>query len=465
MPTCPHPYELQSLIDGAASDDELRRLREHVAGCDACAKHLAELERLRWLLRAKRVEPPAGLLERIVQFVATAIPVRKLACQEARELASAYIDDELNELERETLEAHLFACDDCFYEYVAMRTAAQALREAPPVVASEDLKARILAAVAADEVAAAPTPAPPMVRVRFAPVSGWRRVLVPVMAVAAMAVLCFGVVQVMNQPSAPGVSGPQPAATVASAPSVQPEASGTVPSDRLDAEAPAAPAPGTPVAAPSGNTPPAAAPANPDKALLASGPGATVALPGATTNRGVAAPSRNTKPVSRMVASAATSAVRGGSASAPRRVAVIAPPATGHAPTVAREAPRLASAGRTASTPRVGYRPNVLRTLAPSSASMASTGVTGVRSLGSGGSSAPLTRPEPRIARNDDLEETPADRLESRRLVKTVSGSQRVYEGSGDVREKLAAVSSRINERANSGRRLSGGSGMALGED
>ncbi len=96
---------------------------------------------------------------------------------------------------------------------------------------------------------------------------------------------------------------------------------------------------------------------------------------------------------------------------------------------------------------------------------MASTGVTGVRSLDSDGASAPLTRPEPRIARNDGLEETPADRLESRRLVKTVSGSQRVYEGSGDVREKLAAVSNRINEKANSGRRLSGGSGMALGED
>ncbi|MCE5218866.1 zf-HC2 domain-containing protein [bacterium] len=457
MPTCPHPYELQSLIDGAASDEELRRLREHAAGCDACAKHLAELERLRWLLRAKRLEPPAGLLEHILQFVATAIPVRKLACKEARELASAYIDDELNELERETLEAHLFACDDCFYEYVAMRTAAQAMREAPPVVASEGLKARILAAVAADEVSAAPTPAPPMVRVRFAPASGWRRVLVPTMAIAAMAVLCFGVVQVMNQPSAPGVPGPQPAATVASAPSVQPEASATVPSDRLDTEAPATPAPGTPVAAPSVNTPPATTLAKPEEARLAAGPAATVGLPRATTNRGVAAPSRGTKPVSRMVASAATSAVRGGSTSAPRRVAVLAPPVT-------REAPRLASAGRTASTPRAGYRPNVLRTLAPS-ASMASTGVTGVRSLGSGGPSAPLTRPEPRIARNDGLEETPADRLESRRLVRTVSGSHRVYEGSGDVREKLAAVSSRINEEANSGRRLSGGSGMALGKD
>ncbi len=157
MANCPHPYDLQSFIDGAVGGDEFARVREHVTSCPECGARVGELERLRCLLRARRVEAPAGLLERILELVKTAIPVRRLGCREAREMTSAYLDEELNELGRETLEAHLFACDECYREYVTMRTAARAMRATPRVPVSGDLKDRILAAVTADS--AEPEPA------------------------------------------------------------------------------------------------------------------------------------------------------------------------------------------------------------------------------------------------------------------------------------------------------------------
>ena len=158
MPTCPHPYDLQSLVDGALGPRELRQAREHLSRCEACAARARELERLHELLLERRVSAPEGLLERILDLLRSVIPVRKLTCRQALELASQYIDDELNELERETLEAHLFACDECFYEYASMRTAAEAMRTAPAVVPSESLRDRILAAVGQE--AASPAPAP-----------------------------------------------------------------------------------------------------------------------------------------------------------------------------------------------------------------------------------------------------------------------------------------------------------------
>jgi len=204
MPTCPHPYDLQSLVDGALGPRELRQAREHLTRCEACAARARELERLHELLLERRVSAPEGLLERILDLLRSVIPVRKLTCRQALELASQYIDDELNELERETLEAHLFACDECFYEYASMRTAAEAMRTAPAVVPSESLRDRILAAVGQE--AASPAPAPVVMEL---PAWRVRRILAPAAAIAAVALLTFGVFLAMNGPTS------EPAAHVA----------------------------------------------------------------------------------------------------------------------------------------------------------------------------------------------------------------------------------------------------------
>ncbi|NSW58043.1 MAG: zf-HC2 domain-containing protein [Armatimonadetes bacterium] len=211
MSTCPHPYDLQSLVDGALGPRELRQVVEHLAQCEACSARVRDLERLHELLLERRVSAPEGLLDRILDLLRTVIPVRKLTCRQALELASQYIDDELNELERETLEAHLFACDDCFYEYVTMRTAAEAMRSAPAVVPAEGLKDRILAAVGQE--AAGPAPAPAVVEF---PAWRVRRVLAPAAAIAAVALLTFGVFMAMNSPTS------EPAAHVASVSAVRP---------------------------------------------------------------------------------------------------------------------------------------------------------------------------------------------------------------------------------------------------
>ena len=194
MPICPHPYDLQSFVDDALDADEFARVRDHLAACEPCAARVAELERLRWLLPARMAPASDDLPERILELLETAIPVRKLRCREARATASAYIDHELNELERETLEAHLFACDTCYHQYVAMRATARAMRETPQAAASDDLKERILSAVAAD--AAEPEPVIGHIEPRPALPTTWRRALAPAAAIAAVALLTFGVVRV-----------------------------------------------------------------------------------------------------------------------------------------------------------------------------------------------------------------------------------------------------------------------------
>ena len=180
MSQCPHPYELQSYVDGALSREERARVQEHLLTCESCAARVGEMSRIHSLLEGRRTPPPAGLLERILEFVRTSIPIERLTCRQAVEMVSEYIDDELDSNERETLEAHLFACDDCFYEYIAMRTAAHAMREAPRVMPRAALKDRILAAVESEAVEAEPA-----VVGRITPVRPlWQRVMAPGLAVA-----------------------------------------------------------------------------------------------------------------------------------------------------------------------------------------------------------------------------------------------------------------------------------------
>lgn len=442
MSDCPHPYELQSLVDGALSPEQEARLRAHCLVCPTCGAQVAELERVHWLLRERAVEVPANLLQRILHLLTSVLPVRKIGCAEALEMASAYIDDELNQLERETLETHLFACDSCYIEYVAMRTAASAMREAPAVPVSEGLKSRILAAVA---VEAAHDPAPAL-RLRpaftFPPVV--RRAWAPAMAVAAVALMTLGVFHAMTGRSAqPAPTAPQPAPVVAAMPS-EPAP------DVTDTQ----PAPSPVPAPPRATTAPAAVATN-----AAPPPGAAAPLaPPAKAPRYEAIPeirpsdargaSGQMPPTPRVIPAPAPriASASGGSA---RRVAVVAPPAPRTDTTPAQTTPStgLATAERTASV-RHNYRPEGFRVAPPPAMDSGSVGVIARRPL-SGGESAT------RLTSVDDLEDTPAERLESRNWVRSAPTAETVYRNSGASNSHLAAMSERINRTAGTERKLS----------
>lgn len=288
MVNCPHPYDLQSHVDGALRGEERASMDAHLATCADCRARVRELERLRSLLASAPVEAPPGLLERLLDLLRSVVPVRKLGCSEALEMASAYLDDELNQTERETLEAHLFACEDCYHEYVAMREAAQAMRATPRVAASVDLKARILAAVEAEKAEAAPVAS-------LRPAFGWRRALVPTLAMAAVALLGYialnlegtrpGRTATTLAAAPPSVSAPaEPAAQGAA--DVVPEAEPT-----LAAPAPGATQPGLSTVA----TPEAPAAPGPEVSPAAptvreSAYGVTVRVPGNASRRQPAAP-------------------------------------------------------------------------------------------------------------------------------------------------------------------------------
>lgn len=450
MSDCPHPYELQSLVDGALPPDEATRLRAHCLVCPTCGAQVAELERVHWLLREREVEVPANLLQRILHLLASVLPVRKINCVEALEMASAYIDDELNQLERETLEAHLFACDKCYFEYVSMRTAANAMREAPAPPVSDSLKSRILAAVAAE---ASQESAPALrSRATFTLPPLLRRAWAPAMAVAAVTLLTLGVVHVMNGVSTSEMGpAPQSAPAIASVPPVEPTPMGSVP-ETPTASAPATTAPAAPAPPVVSNPPGAkvAAPASanatktptlPDKALrderipeirLSDIHGATGPLPS----------------LPRMSAPPAPRVATAGGASA-RRVAVVSPPLEHTAPMPSRPtpAPGLAAAERTAPE-RHSYRPDGIRVAPPPPMDTTSVGVIARRSLSSSESATRLTSV-------DDLEDTPSERLESRNWVQTAPPAETVYRGSGPSSSHLAAMSERINRAAGTERKLS----------
>ena len=54
------PLTLSAWRDGALGAEEMRRIGEHVAGCDACQVRLAQYDAIGGTLRAVRVPEPLG---------------------------------------------------------------------------------------------------------------------------------------------------------------------------------------------------------------------------------------------------------------------------------------------------------------------------------------------------------------------------------------------------------------------
>lgn len=416
-------------------------MHTHLTGCDLCAARVAELERLCLLMHAPRAVPPEGLHERILELCGTAIAVRRLSCREAQELACAYIDDELNELERETLEAHLFACEACFASYVSTRTACEALRAVPPAAAGEGLKARILAAVAADAA-----DAEPVIGYITPPAShpgSWRRVAASVAAIAAIALLGLGVFQMNSHQQREAVQ------VAANTPSVEAplveavtEPAGVALAERIPFEA----EPEADVRE--------AAPAPVSSEAAASAPHAT-----AVAAAREAAPAA---PVEAGPVRSAPSAAPAERRSAPARPAVSEPPVVARnveKPSSAADERRSVGLASVDRTPARGTRRAAPRVDAPLPTPPPPAPAAPERGIAT---APPLTRPAPLIAAPEpapeaprvatvapSTEETPETMRAARDGGPEASGTgTRLYTGPRDISAELAERAAAINARA-----------------
>ena len=436
MSECIHPHDLQSFVDGEIYGEQAARIQEHLKHCPACAARVEAYEQVRYtLLRARRVRPAEDLLERILSLLRRVAPVRRLSCREARVLASAYIDDELSLEERETLEAHLFSCDDCFMEYARMRDAAAIMRATPPAEASESLKRRILAAVA-EETEEAPVLRPVRTAAPY-----WHRSLGPALAAAAVVVFAFGVFQLSGRMAG---QSPAPTEVVATVPGSAPVATVAVePEDRGGPAVEVQPSPvvEAPVAS-----------ATPDVSEVTAPPAATsAATPAATPAAASAAaaddrPARTASPAAsvatpeRAPAPPAADRARPANPRPPRTMVASAPPAAVRTATSTGDdrndkRSRLAAADR--SRPATAVKPKT-----PSERSSTPAPLRGP--MTGGAEEAPrLTRPEPRpsvVA----LEDTPEDDLQPTEWVeKRPETATRLYSYNGGNDRRLADAGSR----------------------
>jgi len=472
MPDCPHVYDLQSYVDEALPPGEAAEVAQHLMRCDDCAGRVAELERLRQFLTPRRLRPSEDLQERIVQRIRTALPVRQLSCDEALQMASAYLDDELNSLERQTLETHLFACEECYREYVMMRAGVQAMRATPAAVPEPSLKGRILAAVSQD----AGAPEPVLGRITFR-TSVWRRVIVPAAAIAAVFLMTFAVMQIKQRPGAP------PENMVAAVPP-QPSSSSTAPVDETTGSPPAPatvwdePSSAQPSEAAASDLPTPAGGATPIAAAAASRDSSAATEP----MTGVPAP----PPASRRPAFSAEDTAPTRATDRPSEPEIARPVIEIEPPMVAMTttpAPGRHPAGLVVGTPTVRppnpsriHPPRSMRMPSPAVAvaRMPETGVTRSRPLASPAVSPdsvpaeprmaaipPLTRPAPRIPRPapraGELEETPA-RLTARSgwLPTTTGSSERLYASTGNLGDRSSTYRDPINKAADRERKMVG---------
>lgn len=462
MVNCPHPYELQDFVDGELSPEIQSRVTLHLQNCESCTARVNELCELQALLISHRVSAPAGFLEKMLDLLRTALPVRKLSCSEALELTGAYVDNELNELECETLEAHLFACEDCYREYVALRTATQALREQPRVEVAADLKDRILAAILADEnVDDSSIITLPVKHAAFS----WRRAFVPAIAAAALFMLSFGAFKAIHnspaQESAQIAALPEATTTQEPVNTQQPvQNSNTTQAQTMPADSssnsPVATDNNVPV--PDSSVKPEIsvypAPDSTDIAMGTRSGAQTVRVNGAQSGKIASSPS--VKP-GRTTASRTTTVQPQPTPTGPRRYTVIEPPKIastgGHDGVVSSERSVKPSGSRIAIVPDS-------RTSAPISAYVGSTGVVTHKPISGGSRPVELTRPAPRpvaphvAARPAEVKPSPAvesTRVASRSWVPRVSSERvTIYEGvnSGDsgLRDRVGNINAQAAE-------------------
>lgn len=216
--------EIQAYVDGELEGSALQECEAHLQRCSSCARLAAKLLELSQALSAiAPCRPPEGLRERVLEAVAQAQTLPPLTCAEAAELASAYLDDELTDQQRDLLEAHLFTCPECYARHRRTLSVVESLRMLPRAAAPAELQERILAAVERAAHGGA----------RFT----WRHASRVAVALAAAAVLALALqLPYRPQPRVGDATTPQ----VAALPAPTPEALGAAPVPALSAGQPPA---------------------------------------------------------------------------------------------------------------------------------------------------------------------------------------------------------------------------------
>lgn len=177
-----HPdlSDLQSLVDEELEPLDRYELDQHLEACKGCRDAFMVLRTVAQSLAAiPRADAPEDLAERILAACAQAAPVPRLSCEAALAMVSEYIDRELHGLELDTLEAHLYSCEECYNALRSMQRTTELLLSTPAVPAPADLHGRISAAVERETAPVA--------------VFAWRRTAGVVAGMAAAAAIFFAV--------------------------------------------------------------------------------------------------------------------------------------------------------------------------------------------------------------------------------------------------------------------------------
>ncbi len=216
MAGCSSPLKLQEYVDGQLPTAEAEALAVHLQDCQRCRNVVRWLEAASLPLSAlPRLATAEGLHAAAVEAAQAASPLAAVTCAATPELVSAYLDGELSDEETEALEAHIYACTECYLLYTSQAAMLRALRARPPETAPVELKERILVAVGQPQ---------PRVIGRI----GWRQVAAAVSAAAAAAALIFGLAlqpSTQMEPAGPVVAvAPQAETQPVQAEPVQPSA-------------------------------------------------------------------------------------------------------------------------------------------------------------------------------------------------------------------------------------------------
>lgn len=151
---CPPEDTLSQFRQGELSDAQQRWVQRHLQACAACREAMAEERRLDELLSAFSVSgPPAGLADRIMAAAPGPKTITPVACREARRMMDVVVDGEGTPEQEERLWAHMFGCAACLRRYRETEALVRIPRTSPVAAAPAWLPQRILAALAAPQVA------------------------------------------------------------------------------------------------------------------------------------------------------------------------------------------------------------------------------------------------------------------------------------------------------------------------
>ncbi len=214
MTNCPELLVLQSYVDGELAADEARAVAGHLEECPECRRIVSSMQGVRAALGATaQVAPPSRLFVDIQAAVATG--GHGLACDQAHEIISAALDDELSPEQATALDDHLRECPDCRYYAQRLGLVTKLLREVEPVAPAAGLRARIEAAV---DRAAGYAAISRILNADFR-----RKLGVTAGLAAAAAIMLVVALHVLPVAGPPQLAPSPPPETIASAPSPHPE--------------------------------------------------------------------------------------------------------------------------------------------------------------------------------------------------------------------------------------------------